>query len=62
MYKMVLTETQKRCIKNYRQSEKGLLISRNIAAKQNAVRGEFRRLRNMYRAFEDENSSDSTDE
>ena len=63
---MVLTETQKRCIKAYRQSEKGREISREISRKSivphNALRSEFRRLRNMYRAFEDPNSSDSTDE
>ena len=66
MYKMVLTETQKRCIKAYRQSEKGReianAISRRVVVSHNALRGEFRRLRNMYRAFECDNSDSSTDE
>ena len=66
MYKMVLTETQKRCIKAYRQSEKGREIAREISRRcivsHNAFRGEFRRLRNMYRAFECDNSDSSTDE
>lgn len=61
MYKMALTETQKRCIKAYRQSEKGREIARAIARKSsiphNALRGEFRRLRNMFEAFQDGSSS-----
>jgi hypothetical protein len=60
--KMVLTETQKRCIKAYRQSEKGREIAREISRKcvvpHNLIRSEFRRLRNMYEAFSDGNNSD----
>jgi len=65
MYKMALTETQKRCIKAYRQSEKGREIAREISRKSiiphNLFRSEFRRLRNIYRVFEDENSSTDED-
>jgi hypothetical protein len=54
----MLTETQKRCIKAYRQSEKGIEIARAISRRSivshNTFRAEFRRLRNMYKAFEAE--------